>query len=364
MEMEDARSWLALTLVPGVSPGAQRKLLDAFGSPHAIACADPAAIEVLVGRDAAHALATGPDAALVDRTLKWLQRPHCRLLVDGSSDFPAALLDIHAAPVALYAEGRVELLNGPALAIVGSRNATAMGAQDAQAMAHALSDAGLTIVSGLALGIDAAAHRGGLSGAASSLAVMGTGADTYYPRRNEALAQRLAAEGCLVTEFALGTPSVPRNFPRRNRLISGLSRGVLVVEAALESGSLITARYALEQNRDVFAIPGSIHATLSKGCHWLIKEGAKLVENANDILLDLRMDAIPSPMEMVAAASSSRDPVLEAMEYAPMSIDEFAMHTGLGAATLAARLTKLELEGRIEALPGGRFQRTRRREIE
>jgi DNA processing protein len=258
----------------------------------------------------------------------------------------------------------MELLNTPAFAIVGSRNATAMGTQDAQAMARALSDAGLAIVSGLALGIDAAAHKGGLEGASSSIAIMGTGADIRYPRRNAALAEQLASQGCLVTEFPLGTASAPGNFPRRNRLISGLSRGVLVVEAALGSGSLITAKCALDQNRDVFAVPGSIHATLSKGCHWLIKEGAKLVESADDILLDLGMNGVDSPPEQASGASLSRDPLLEAMGYAPMSFDEFAIHTGLGAATLAARLTKLELEGRIEALPGGRFQRARRRKIE
>jgi DNA processing protein len=362
--MNDARDWLALTLVPGVALGAQHTLLDALGSPEAIAGADPAIIESLVGVDAARALAAGPSPALVDRTLAWLQRPQCRMLVKGSSDYPAALNDVHRAPVALFAQGRVELLNAPSFAIVGSRNATAMGTQDAQAMAHALSDAGLAIVSGLALGIDAAAHRGGLAGRASSIAVMGTGADIRYPRRNAKLAEELAVEGCIVTEFALGTPSAPGNFPRRNRLISGLSRGVLVVEAALGSGSLITAKYALEQNRDVFAVPGSIHATLSKGCHWLIKEGAKLVESADDILLDLGMASIDPASREVDRTPAFADPILEVMGFAPMSFDELAMHAGLGAATLAAQLAKLELEGCIEALPGARFQRARRREIE
>jgi DNA processing protein len=362
--MQDTRDWLALTLVPGVSLGAQHTLLDALGSPGAIVRTDPVVIESLIGRDAARALAAGPSSALVDKTLAWLQRPHCHLLVKGSAAYPAAFLDIHGAPVALYAEGRTELLNSPSFAIVGSRNATAMGAHDAHAMARALSDAGLTIVSGLALGIDAAAHTGGLAGAASSVAVMGTGADIRYPRRNAALAGQLAEQGCVVTEFALGIGSAPGNFPRRNRLISGLSRGVLVVEAALGSGSLITAKYALEQNRDVFAVPGSIHATMSKGCHWLIKEGAKLVESANDVLLELGMEGIGSPQARPREEPLPSDPILEAVGYAPMSFDEFAMHTGLGAATLAARLMKLELEGRIEALPGGRFQRVRRREIE
>jgi DNA processing protein len=264
----------------------------------------------------------------------------------------------------LYAQGRTELLNAASFAIVGSRNATTTGAQDAEGIAHALSDAGFTIVSGLASGIDAAAHRGGLAGMASTVAVMGTGPDMYYPRRNTKLAERIAAEGCIITEFPLGMPSDSRNFPRRNRLISGLSRGVLVVEAAMGSGSLITAKYALDQGRDVFAVPGSIHSTLSKGCHWLIKEGAKLVEDANDVLIDYGLAPAKRSGSAAECEDAILDPLLEALGYTPTSIDEFAMHTGLGAATLAARLTKLELEGRVEALPGGRFRRASRREIE
>lgn len=357
--MEDVRAWLALTLIPGIALGAQHRLLQALGSADAIAHTDPSILENIIGPIAARALAQGPDPPLVEKTLAWLGEAGRRLLVMGSEEYPAALLNIHSAPTALYAEGRIDLLNAPAVAIVGSRNATATGARDAEAIAQELSDAGLAIVSGLALGIDAAAHSGGLAGRASTIAVMGTGPDIHYPRRNVKLAERIASEGCIVTEFPVGMPSVPGNFPRRNRLISGLSRGVLVVEAALGSGSLITANYALEQNRDVFAMPGSIHSTLSKGCHRLIKEGAKLVENADDVLIDYGLAtpncADPAQEEEPCAG----DPVLEALGYAPMSIDELAMHTGLGAATLAARLTKLELEGRIEVLPGGRFRRAR-----
>jgi DNA processing protein len=357
--MEDVRAWLALTLVPGVALGAQHRLLQALGSADAIAHTDPSIIENIIGPIAARALAQGPDPPLVEKTLAWLGEAGRRLLVMGSEEYPAALLNIHSAPTALYAEGRIDLLNAPGVAIVGSRNATVTGARDAEAIAQELSDAGLTIVSGLALGIDAAAHSGGLAGRASTIAVMGTGPDILYPRRNVKLAERISSEGCIVTEFPVGTPSVPGNFPRRNRLISGLSRGVLVVEAALGSGSLITASYALEQNRDVFAMPGSIHSTLSKGCHRLIKEGAKLVENAGDVLIDYGL-ATPNGADPAQEEEScAGDPVLEASGYAPMSIDELAMHTGLGAATLAARLTKLELEGRIEVLPGGRFRRAR-----
>ena len=195
------------------------------------------------------------------------------------------------------------------MAIVGSRNPTPGGAADAAAFATALSNAGLTIVSGLALGIDTAAHRGGLSGASSSIAVLGTGLDRVYPARNRDLAHQLSGEGLLLSEFALGTPAMAQNFPRRNRIISGLARGCLVVEAALRSGSLITARLALEQGRDVFAIPGSIHSPLSKGCHWLIKQGAKLVESAQDVLEELQLAQQPT---QVGDATTSVPPATEA----------------------------------------------------
>ncbi len=362
--MEHVREWLALTLVPGVSLGAQHRLLEALGSIDAIARTDPRILESIIGADAALALARGPEPSLVGRTLAWLEAPGRRLLTIGGQDYPSSLLNVHSAPTVLYAEGRIELLASPAFAIVGSRNATATGSQDAEALARALSDEGFTIASGLALGIDAAAHRGGLAGAASTIAVMGTGPDIHYPRRNAKLAARIATEGCIVTEFPVGTPSDSRNFPRRNRLISGLSRGVLVVEAALGSGSLITAKFALQQNRDVFAMPGSIHSPLSKGCHWLIKEGAKLVEDANDVLIDYGRAPLKRDHSAPDDDGARTDPILEALGYAPMSIDEFAIHTGLGAATLAAQLTKLELEGLIEVLPGGRFRRSSPRQIE
>ena len=334
-----------------------------FGSAEAIASGCPDTWARVIGAPQAQALAAGPATGLVEKALAWLDNPHCGLVTMVSPEYPKILLNLHDAPVALYVRGRMDLLNSPSLAIVGSRNASRTGVEDARAIAHALSEAGLTIVSGLALGIDAAAHVGGLAGASSSVAVMGTGADVPYPRGNARLYDRLAAEGCIVSEFPLGTPPGRWNFPQRNRLISGLSRGVLVVEAALGSGSLITAKRALDQNRDVFAIPGSIHSTLSKGCHWLIKEGAKLVETAHDVLVELNLAAAGPPAAPVEEPAED-DPVLEALGYAPMSIDEFVMHTGLGAATLAARLTRLELEGRIEALPGGRFRRSGRREIE
>ncbi len=250
--------------------------------------------------------------------------------------------------------------------MVGSRNPTPGGAADAAAFASALSNAGLTIVSGLALGIDTAAHRGGLSGASSSIAVFGTGLDRVYPARNRDLAHQLSGEGLLLSEFALGTPAMAQNFPRRNRIISGLARGCLVVEAALRSGSLITARLALEQGRDVFAIPGSIHSPLSKGCHWLIKQGAKLVESAQDVLEELQLVEQPTQVGDAAtsvppatAAGAAAQTVLTAMGYHPIDLDMLCARTGLTPDAASAMLLTLELDGFVSRLVGGLYQRIR-----
>jgi DNA processing protein len=230
------------------------------------------------------------------------------------------------------------------------------GVRDAKDFARALSDAGYTIVSGLALGIDAAAHEGGLSGRSSSVAVLGTGVDRIYPRANHALFDRLQREGTIVSDWPLGTPPLPGNFPRRNRLISGLSRGVLVVEAAPESGSLITARLANEQGREVFAIPGSIHSPLSRGCHELIQEGAKLVTSLEDVLVELTGVRVPRPTGIEPATAPSH-PLLDLMGYSPVTIDQMAQRTGHSVSRLAAELFRLEVEGRVAALAGGFFQR-------
>jgi DNA processing protein len=344
--------WLRLTLVPRIAPRMQQRLLAAFGSAANVLSASRGEILAHARPEVADALATGPLPRALDAALQWLSRPGCRAIALDDERYPQALLNIPDPPSLVYAQGCVELLNAPSIAIVGSRNATPQGQCDAEAFARCLSDAGLCIVSGLALGIDAAAHRGGLAGIGSSVAVLGTGPDIIYPTRNRALAQDLAERGCLVTEFPPGTPSIAGNFPRRNRLISGLSRGVLVVEAAQSSGSLITAREAVEQGRDVFAIPGSIHSPLSKGCHELIRQGAKLVERAEDVLGELGWDG-SEPV----AASGAQDDLLEALGFAPACIDDLAARTGLPAASVAARLSRLEVEGRIHALPGGWFQR-------
>jgi DNA processing protein len=266
----------------------------------------------------------------------------------------------------LYAKGRIELLSNPSLAIVGSRNATAQGIANAEKFAETMSEAGLTIVSGMALGIDTAAHQGSLKcsdrpNTGSTIAVIGTGADIVYPARNRMLAHQIATAGCIVSEYSLGMPAIAANFPRRNRIISGLARGVLVVEAAAQSGSLITARMALEQGRDVFAIPGSIHSPLSKGCHQLIKQGAKLVESAQDILEELGHFSLSHPSTAVSGSTnpigSSLEQLLNVMGFDPVNIDLLAERAGIDAGTLNAQLLNLEFQGLIEMLPGGIYRR-------
>jgi len=352
----DAPDWLRLCLVPGVSGTAQRALLKAFGTPASAVDAGRQAVAAVAGREAAEALAGGPEAGILAATLAWLEQPGNHLLALGDEDYPRALLQTSDPPTILHAMGEVSLLNRPAIAIVGSRNATQQGVQDARDFARELSCRGFTVASGLALGIDAAAHRGGLAGASSTIGVVGTGLDRVYPAANRDLAREIAERGVLLSEFALGTAPVASNFPRRNRIISGLARGVLVVEAALLSGSLTTARMALEQGRDVFAIPGSIHSPLSKGCHWLLKQGAKLVECADDILAELGQAAPLPAGAPEPRADGGADPVLEAMGHAPASLDALVLRTGQAAPALAAELTRLELDGRVERLPGGLYR--------
>ncbi len=278
----------------------------------------------------------------------------------GDAAYPHALLESPDPPLLLYAIGRLELLHAPALAIVGSRHASVQGRQNASAFAAHLGGAGFTIVSGLALGIDGAAHEGALGSAGSTIAVVATGLDQVYPRRHLALAGRIAAEGLLLSEHPLGTPPLRENFPQRNRIIAGLTRGTLVVEATLQSGSLITARLAVEAGREVFAIPGSIHSPQAKGCHALIKQGAKLVETAQDVLEELGVATAPAPASATEPVLERPDPLLDAMGHDPIVLDELIARTGWSAAELAAKLLDLELAGRIERLPGQRFQRIAR----
>ena len=363
IQRDPAQAWIALSLIPGLGSETLRKLLQAFGLPEHIFATGYSALANVVKPDIARAICAGIDPQAVAPTLEWLAAPQHHMVTLADTDYPPLLLEIPDPPPLLYVNGRRELLGAPALAIVGSRNASAQGMRDAERFAAALSQAGLTIVSGLALGIDGAAHRGGLKGAASSVAVVGTGLDRVYPASHRELAQQLAAQGALVSEFPLGTPPLAANFPRRNRIISGLARGCLVVEASLNSGSLITARLASEQGREVFAIPGSIHSPFSKGCHALIRQGAKLTEMARDILDELRELPLAGPAltaqaaGSAAAAALSGHPLLAHLGFEPTSADLLAERSGLAVDQVVGQLLELELAGQVACLPGGRYQR-------
>jgi DNA processing protein len=356
-ETDDLAHWLRLTLIPGLGGEGQRRLLQAFGTPAAVFAAGIGAVRGVAGSALAERIACLDADKEIESALAWVAQPGNHILTLADAAYPQALLSAADPPVLLYAKGNVALLNRPACAIVGSRNATKQGEANAAAFAQALAAAGLTIVSGLAAGIDAAAHRGALEEAASTIAVVGTGCDRIYPARNESLARAIAERGIIVSEFALGTPPIANNFPRRNRIIAGLARGCLVVEAAQQSGSLITARLSAEAGREVFAIPGSIHSPQSKGCHALIKQGAKLVEAARDILEELRWEKIVNPDAVAPVPEAETDAVLVALGRDPCDLDTLAARSGLAVDAMLARLLPLELDGRIAQLPGGRYQR-------
>jgi DNA processing protein len=347
-------AWIDLSLVPGLGGQALRALLSTFGLPRKVLHAPAALLARTVPEPVARAILERNRDAAVKRALDWMSLPGRFIVTLADSGYPKQLLEIGDPPALLYVQGDVALLSSSSLAVVGSRNATPQGCANAQAFARALSSAGVPIVSGLALGIDGAAHRGGLEGGAGTIAVLGTGADLVYPRQNEALAREIATGGALVSEFCLGTPPLQPNFPRRNRLISGLARGCLVVEAANPSGSMITARLAAEQGRDVFAIPGSIHSPLSKGCHALIKQGAKLVDTAQDVLDELGIVAVSRRPD---AAGTTEGGLLVHMGFEPCDIDTLVARSGLTAEAVSAMLLQLELEGKVGSLSGGLYQR-------
>ena len=355
IDEEGLAAWLRLTLIPGIGGETQRKLLAAFGLPDAIFAAGRLAASGIVGGRADLLFDFDPSEA-VDHSLAWASQPDHHILTLADSSYPQSLLEIPDPPSVLYIRGNPALLQSPGIAIVGSRNATPQGLKTAESFAQALAGRGFAIISGLALGIDAAAHRGALTTEGATIAVIGTGADRVYPARNKELALAIARHGTIVSEFPLGTPAIAANFPRRNRIISGLSRGVLVVEAAPESGSLITARLAAEQGREVFAIPGSIHSPVARGCHKLIKQGAKLVETAQDILEELGGD--PEPRDVPdLVKTSGNDDLLKALGHVPCELDELVDRTGLSADLLLGELLTLELDGLIATLPGNRYQR-------
>jgi DNA processing protein len=357
-ERDEALDWVALSRIPGVGGETFRRLLSSFGTPDRIFSASASSLAAVVDRRIAAAIAANTRDDVITQTAVWLADGNNHLVTLADDTYPKALLEVPDPPPLLYVKGRLDLLDQPSMAIVGSRNATAQGKKDAESFARTLADGGLCIVSGLALGIDTAAHRGGLAGAASSIAVVGTGLDIVYPASNRDLAHQLAERGAIVSEFGLGTPSMAANFPRRNRIISGLAHGVLVVEAAVRSGSLITARLAGEQGREVFAIPGSIHSALSKGCHRLIKQGAKLVESAQDILEELGTVAgAPRPTASLAQPTSNGEEVfVRHLGHEPCAIDTLVERTGLTADRVSSILLELELAGRVAALPGGLYQ--------
>jgi len=383
MEREELSGWLRLHLTPGVGNLSARKLLATFGLPEKIfEQSELALTQVVSASQAAAVHATPPDwQALLQTTWNWLEAApdQRRVLTLGDPCYPQSLLQLDDPPLLLYAMGdplaweRNALASGArhSLAIVGSRNPTPQGLGNARLFAKTLAQGGMTIVSGMAMGIDGAAHEGALEGAPAeqlaTVAVVGTGLDRVYPKEHRDLAHRIAQRGLLISEYALGTPPTATNFPRRNRILAGLSCGTLVVEAALKSGSLITARLALEQGKDVFAIPGSIHATQARGCHALIKQGAKLVESAQDVLEELAWpqaisDAIDSGTYCASSAGAEAtfpedNALLQALGFEPTGLDALLARTGMDTPALQGQLMQLELEGTVIRLPGGLFQR-------
>ncbi len=391
MDRSELSSWLRLSLTPGVGNETARKLLASFGLPDAIFAQSVTALRQVVSERQAQALAHPPEGldAQLQATWDWLHAgadnntPDSAkaLLTLADPRYPPALLATEDPPLMLYLQGAAPVLaqaDRPlvldiGIAVVGSRNPTPQGVINARQFAQALAGSGLCIVSGLALGIDGAAHEGALEGGAAThdrpvtIAVVGTGLDRVYPRRHLGLARRIATRGLLVSEYPIGTPPLAANFPRRNRIIAALSQGTLVIEAALQSGSLITARLAVEQGKEVFAIPGSIHSPQSRGCHALIRQGAKLVESAQDVLEELRWVSAShshgsAPDDATAStAGDIPEPahagLLLALGFDPVSLDVLQARTGLATPELQAQLMTLELAGELGRLPGGLFQR-------
>ncbi|MDR3410765.1 MAG: DNA-processing protein DprA [Formivibrio sp.] len=355
----DAETWLRFVLTP-LSCRIRLKLLREFGSPQAVLESRVGRLQDMLEPKLAMMLADAgcrSEWAELASHLAWLSEPGNRLLTLADAAYPASLLDLPDAPAVLFIKGDPAWLSRPALALVGSRQATPQGLENAEAFASNLSQAGYTVISGMAAGIDAAAHTGGLAGAGSTVAVVGTGLDRVYPASNRQLAHRIVECGAMVSEFPLGYPPKAEHFPRRNRLIAALGLGCLVVEATLGSGSLITARQAADLGREVFAIPGSIHSPQSKGCHRLIKEGAKLVESAQDIHDELSAPLLPGLKPVALKQRNNEDPILLQMGWDPVDLDTLSTRTGTGADVLGAVLLTLELDGLIAVLPGGRYQR-------
>jgi DNA processing protein len=378
-DSDDLRAWLQLAHANRLRPLALRQLLTEFGGPIAVLSESFAALAEVAGADAAKAVLAPPADIeqtpfddYIESVRHWAGAPENHVLTLADAAYPQALLTMPDPPPLLYVKGRLDLLQTRAVAVVGSRHATPQGLEDARRFSRAFSDAGLAVVSGLAVGIDAAAHEGALLGNTGTLAVIGTGLDLVYPSINRDLAHDIARGGAILSEWPLGTPPRAANFPQRNRLIAGLSGGVLIVEAAMRSGSLITARLANEMGRDVFAMPGSVHAPLSRGCHRMLKQGAKLVETPEDVLEEfgyVRARAVArkrgAPKAVSASWASARLPdrpadpaqasVLAALGHAPTTLEILAERTEMEGAALQSVLLQLELAGHVAVLPGGRY---------
>jgi len=355
--MTQQHDWLMAALTPGIGPVALLNLIRSFGSVSEALKAKPSQLEPILGTEAARALAQRDAAEDCAAALAWAERDNAFLLTLLDDDYPAQLAEADTPPPLLFGLGQRALLKQPMLAIVGSRGAFAPACATACAFADSLAQHGYTIVSGMASGIDSAAHQGALRHPASSIAIVGTGIDRVYPASNYALAQQLSRDGLILSEFPLGAKPLAHHFPRRNRIIAGLCRACLVVEATIESGSLITARLALEAGREVMAIPGSIHNPQARGCHRLIKQGAKLVETVDDILDEIGRLGASATIERPIEAPLQQSSLLDLIGHEAASIDELSIKLGLTAAELYAMLLQLELEGRVASLPGGRFQR-------
>lgn len=363
--------WLALVNAPGIGPRTGRRLIEHFGSPAAVQRATSERLTAAGLKPASITALKQPDPAALAAVMDWSSQPNTHVLTCADPRYPPQLAEIAGAPLLLYVRGDVDLLAEPQIAIVGSRNPTPGGREITQEFARQLVGFGLVVTSGLAAGVDGAAHAAALE-RGRTIAVLGTGPDRVYPAAHRELARRIADSGALVSEFSPGQEPLARNFPRRNRLISGLSLGVLVTEAALKSGSLITARHALEQGREVFAVPGSIRNPLARGCHALIRDGAKLVETAAEILLELApllrcalatatqvADGELTPSDTPASLDDESQRLLESMGFDPAALDELIARTGLPAQRVASILLVLELSGHVSSVPGGRYHRCR-----
>jgi DNA processing protein len=367
MNPNPLEAWLLVSQAPGIGNRTYQRLLAHFGTPENILAASRQQLQVAGAPASGIDFLLSADTRTIQPSLAWLTQPKHRLLTLHDPDYPPLLAQIADPPPILYLQGDPTLLRQPQLAIVGSRNPTAAGLSNARDFSACLAGAGLTITSGLAVGIDGAAHQGALL-QGSSIAVTGTGLDRVYPAQHRKLAHEIAESGALASEYPPGTPPRAENFPHRNRIISGLSLGTLVVEATPHSGSLITARLALEQGREVFAIPGSIHNPQARGCHRLIREGAKLVETAQDIidelgallgsLLTLPVNTGPGPMHSADEPDPEYAKLLEAMGFDPISADTLIMRTGLTPEAVSSMLLLLELDGHVSSAPGGYYCRT------